>query len=124
MANKPIYIAHSREYDYEKELYQPVRSIAELDQTQIILPHETERHNTREFYRTLGLMIAEVSYPATGMGIELGWANDDKTPIICVYRQGTKPSGSLWAVTDRFYEYQDMAELKTLITKIIQEYNS
>lgn len=112
-----IYIAHSREFDYQTELYQPIRHSSGLPQSEIILPHEPgyENHQDRDFYKTLDIMIAEVSCQATGLGIELGWAKDDGTPIICVYKKGAKISGSLKAVTDQFYEYHDDAELIKII---------
>lgn len=117
-----IYIGHSRNYDYEKLLYQPIRHAAELAKYDIILPHETSAtaDNSREFYQSLDLVIAEVTYPATGLGIELGWAFDSQVPICCLYQSGAHVSGSLRAVTDQFYEYHDSSELIQLITKIIE----
>lgn len=118
-----IYIAHSRGFDYQNDLYAPLRACADLPQAEIILPHESETHvnNTRDFYRELDLMIAEVSFPATGLGIELGWAADDRVPIHCVYRAGCEPSGSLYAVTDKFDEYSTSEELMVIITNIINK---
>lgn len=116
-----IYIAHSREFDYEKELYWSIRASKKLPQADIILPHEPgyDNQQDRDFYRHLDLIIAEVSYPATGLGIELGWAADDHTPIACIYRAGRKYSGSLHAVTDHFYEYNSNEELQAAIEHII-----
>lgn len=116
-----VYIGHSRNYDYEKLLYQPVRGDIELAKYDIILPHESTSasNNSREFYQSLDLFIAEVSYPATGLGIELGWAFDSNVPIYCIYRTGTKVSGSLHAITDRFYEYEDLDQLTQVIREII-----
>ncbi len=117
-----IYIAHSREYDYERELYAPIRSSNNLNQSEIILPHETPSSNhTREFYAELDLIIAEVSYPATGLGIELGWAFDSKVPIVCIYQKDKHYSGSLHAITEHFYEYSNSAELIEIIQKIITD---
>lgn len=118
-----IYIAHSRDFDYQNELYAPLRASAVLPQNNLILPHETEHHtnNTREFYRSLDLVIAEVSYPATGLGIELGWAADDNVPIYCLHQKDHKPSGSLYAVSDKFYEYETSEELVEVVTSIISQ---
>lgn len=118
-----IYFAHSRDLDYQNDLYAPLRACTSLPQSDIILPHEGKDHvnNTREFYRSLDLIIAEVSFPATGLGIELGWAADDKTPVYCLYRSGCKPSGSLHAVTDKFYEYSSKGEMIQLISDIIKQ---
>lgn len=117
-----IYIAHSREFDYESELYQPIRSCNDLPQSDIILPHEATYHNQqdRDFYKTLDLMIAEVSYPATGLGIELGWAYDDKTPAICIAKVDTKISGSIKTITNKIYYYNNPQELVEIIKQVIQ----
>lgn len=119
-----IYLAHSREFDYEKELYLPVRSDEALPQAEIILPHESghDHAHGREFYAQLSLMIAEVSYPSTGLGIELGWAFDSEVPIVCIYRKGSHVSGSLRAVTDQFYEYASKTGLTQIIQNIIHQH--
>lgn len=121
-----IYIAHSREFDYQKDLYQPIRSDSELPQADIILPHEPghDPNHGREFYTNLDLVIAEVSYPATGLGIELGWASDDQVPIYCLYRQDCRPSGSLHAVTDKFYSYATESEMLQIMQQIINQAES
>jgi len=58
-----------------------------------VLPHETsdEPFNSKDYLKNeADLMIAEVSESATGLGIELGWADNYEVPIICVYRNGSK----------------------------------
>ncbi len=118
-----IYIGHSREYDYETELYKIIRADKELNSKNIILPHEEGYvgNITREFYSDIDIFIAEVSYKATGLGIELGWAYDDKIPIYCIYKKGTKISSSLKIVTDKFYEYDTNEELINVIKAILEE---
>lgn len=120
-----IYIAHSREFDYENELYQPIRSAKQLPQSGIILPHENDKTpaHGRDFYKQLDLVIAEVSYPATGLGIELGWVFDDSIPIVCIYQSGKRYSGSLHAVTSQFHEYHNPDELVSIIETLCQKYN-
>lgn len=114
-----IYIGHSKLNDYEKDLYKPVRE--KLSKYEIILPHEKDSTNYfgREFYKNIDLFIAEVSNPATGLGIELGYADDDKTPIYCIYKKGNKYSGSLTTITDKFYEYKNIDDMIRIIEEII-----
>lgn len=121
-----VYIAHSRAHDYQKEIYDPIRQNIELPDTEIILPHEPGHNekNGREFYDSLDLMIAEVSYPATGLGIELGWAFDSSTPIVCIHKTDAELSGSLRAVTDHFYQYDSIEELINLIKTLCLEYKN
>ena len=69
------------------------------------------------------LFIAECSYPATGLGIELGWAFDDNTPIYCLHKKGTEVSGSIYAITQNILEYKDIDEMLEIIEKIAMECN-
>ncbi len=64
-------------------------------------------------------MIAEVSYPATSLGIELGWAEMLGTPVLCVSKKGYKISGSLEVVTKDFIEYSDTKDLVNKIQEFI-----
>ena len=88
-----------------------------------VLPHELEEknENTRDFYKTLDIVIAECSYPSTGLGIELGWLYDDKIPIYCIYKIGKKISDSIKTVTSNIYEYKDINDMIEIIRKIIKE---
>lgn len=121
-----IYFAHPQTIDYQAVIYQPVKSSQLLSSHECILPHddtpETHRNNTRDFYRTIDLMIAEVSAPATGLGIELGWAADDGTPIYCFYQEGTHPSGSIYATTDHITSYTDAQDFIRQVEQIISQY--
>ncbi len=119
-----VYIGHSRGFDYQKELYEPIRKSPELSEYEIILPHEgdSNKSNPKAFYRNLDLFIAEVSYPATGLGIELGWASSGNTPIVAISKVGAEVSGSIHAVTDKFHQYHDEAELTKVIQEIIQQH--
>ena len=86
---KKIYIAHSKDIDYINELYEPLKNANFLKNYTLLLPHELSEfsYNTRDFYKDIDIFIAEVSKPATGLGIELGWAFDDNTKIYCIYTE-------------------------------------
>lgn len=118
-----IYIGHSKEYDYEQELYSYIREDKELKKHEIILPHEHSRNisNTRESYKEIDCFIAEVSYKATGLGIELGFAFDDQRPIYCIYKKGIKFSNSLRILTTEFFEYETKEEMLMIIKEIIHK---
>ncbi len=108
-----IYIAHSREFDFRKELYEPIRKSELNELAEIILPHEEseELFKSKEELKTVDYMVAEVSYPSTGVGIELGWANLYGTKIIALHKSGTKVSSAIKAVTDTLIEYSDSSDL-------------
>src|SRR5258708_4223441 len=103
-----IYIAHSTNYDFKNELYVPLRNSALNSQHDIVLPHENDtfiktkdiiRESDlviaetksdsliisfvliKDIIRESDLVIAETSYPSTGEGIELGWADSFKVPV-------------------------------------------
>jgi hypothetical protein len=114
-----IYFGHSKVDGFEEKYYNPIKG--NLEKYGIVLPHDID-HNAyqgREFYKTIDIFIAEVSAPATGLGIELGYADDDKTSIYCIYKKGTKPSGSLRTITNNFYEYEDTSDMIRIIEEII-----
>jgi len=110
-----IYIGHSKELNFKDDLYLPIRESQLYDEHEIILPHEIYQEAsdfvTKDIIKTCDVMIAEVSFPATGLGIELGWANAFERPIICIYREGSKISGSLKVVCENFIEYTDKKDL-------------
>ena len=117
-----IYIAHSREFDFKNELYIPIRNNTKEDS--IILPHESNEKSVfnRDSYKKIDLVIAECSYPSTGMGIELGWFSDDNIPIYCIYKKGKNVSGSIKAVTQNIYEYETIEDMIKKIKNIIKDY--
>lgn len=117
-----VYVAHSKLIDYKKELYEPIRGDLELQKYDFYLPHEesSTSSNTRDFYKKIDVVFAEVSAPASGLGIELGWAYDDGTPIYCFSKKGSKVSGSLHSVSTHFYEYENTSELLSLMKDILE----
>jgi hypothetical protein len=120
-----IYIAHSSGYDFKNELYAPLENSALVKNHQIILPHKDvpvdNPMNTKEAVATMDLVIAEVSFPSTGQGIELGWADYFKTPIVCIYKKGSKFSSALKLLTKDFIEYNDAADMVNKLTTLIEK---
>ena len=117
-----IYIAHSKLINYIDELYKPIKEMNIYKNNEIFFPHEDDSNsnNTRDFYRTIDIVIAECSEPATGLGIELGWLYDDNKKIYCLYRNDKKISSSIRVLTDSIYEYSDIEEMKEIINNIIK----
>ena len=114
-----IYISQSRDFDYKKELYDVLES-AGLNH-EFIFPHKDSDapFNTKELLqnKTCDMVLAEVSYPATGQGIELGWANIYGIPIICIYKKGSKISGSLKLISKTFIEYENSNDLSNKLAE-------
>lgn len=115
-----IYFGHSKELDYLNYY----RSITDnIKEYTFLFPHvqSSESRNGRLFYKpeNFDVFIAEVTYPATGLGIELGFAYDEKIPIYCFYKKGSKPSNSLKSVTNNIIEYTDMSDFLTKLEELL-----
>jgi nucleoside 2-deoxyribosyltransferase len=114
--NMKIYISHSRNFDYKKDLYEPLKASGIAKEHEVIFPHDDsdKPYPTRDLLQSKGcdLIIAEVSYPATGQGIELGWASMLEIPIVCIYKEGAKVSSSLNVITNKFLMYTDTQNIR------------
>jgi len=118
-----IYIAHSRSFDFLKELYQPIKYNALSKGHIFIFPHEEGAgyFSSKElFQKGCNLVIAEVSYPSIRVGLELGWADMLNIPIVCIYKNGSKFSDSLSTVAKQLLEYGDSEQLIDKIKQAIQ----
>ena len=110
-----IYLGHSSEFDYRRLLYLPLKSSHLWQEHRFILPHDnhSEPVHSKTIISKVDLVIAEVSYPSTGLGIELGWANDANRMILCLHQQQSTPSTSLRIISDQFLQYTDPEDLIT-----------
>ena len=121
-----IYVTHSSGFDYQNELYQPLRKSELNNLHEITLPHEhtTEQFNSKEYMKDCNLILAEVSYPSTGQGIELGWANLYDVPVVCFYKKGVKPSGSLKVISNTFIEYENSEDMIQKLTDYLSTFQN
>jgi len=108
-----IQFGHSGGYDYEKELYEPIKESNLSEKNTIILPHDWNILwvNSKDTLKNIDIFFAEVSYPSTGLGIELWFANIYWTKIICFNKKWTKITWSLKYVCDDFFEYTSIEEM-------------
>jgi len=118
-----IYFGHSKDFDFVNEFYNPIENEESLKEETLLFPHKMSRdsRNGRDFYKQIDLFIAEVSHPATGLGMELGWAFDENIPVYCFYRKGIKPSSSLFSITYNVIEYDSAQEMVNQIVVIVQK---
>ena len=61
-------------------------------------------------------MLAEVSHPSVGVGIELGWADASNVPIILLRQKGARISSALTAVSTKGIAYSDSQDLIAQLT--------
>ena len=87
-----IYISHSSKCDYINKIYNPIKKSNLNKENTFFFPHDVNNKviNTKDVISKYDLIIAEVSLPATGQGIELGWADYAKIPILCIYEKGAR----------------------------------
>lgn len=107
-----LYLTHSSGYDYKKELYEPLKKALGKEHD-IFLPHEehNEGVKSKDIIPQCDIILAEVSQPSTGQGIELGWADSNDKPIICFYRSGSRVSSALRFITDKHIEYKTSSDM-------------
>lgn len=115
-----LYLTHATAYDYEVALYEPLKQTLAVNHD-IFFPHDEKNVNTKskDIIKESDVVLAEVSQPSTGQGIELGWADSFNVPIVCFYRSGSKPSGSLRFISDVFIEFSSVEEM---ITKLAEHF--
>lgn len=105
-----IYISHSGNFDFKPLLYEPLRKSTLAIKHTLIFPHDEsqESYPVKQSFeeKKIDLIIAEVSFPATGQGIELGWAHIYKIPIVCIYKENSSISNSLKLISNTFLPYQ------------------
>lgn len=121
-----IYVAHSSSFDYQRELYDPILKSDLIKSHDIIFPHLDSAapiFDSKPIIKDSDLFIAEVSYPSTGMGIEMGWAVAYQVPILALYKFDTRPSSSIKIVTNSIIPYETPNDLIQKITNYILEKN-
>ena len=106
-----IYVAHSRAFDFKNELYGPLKNSSFAKNHEFILPHEGAELNSKDVIKNADIILAEVSYPSLGEGMELGWADALNKRIVCIYKTGTKISASLNYLNVQKIEYSDENDL-------------
>ena len=118
-----IYISHSSKYDYTSKIYNPIKNSNLIKSNIVFLPREDKNKivNTKDIISNCDLVIAEVSSPTIGQGIELGWADYAKIPIVCIYEKETRISTSLKFITNYFIEYEDINDMINKVSNFIKK---
>ncbi|MCB9810948.1 MAG: hypothetical protein H6779_05085 [Candidatus Nomurabacteria bacterium] len=116
-----IYVSHSNQLDYENDLYIPIRQSRLNSEHKFVLPHEGGQNiNSKEEIKSSDLFIAEVSFPSTGSGIEIGWAESFGIPLLFIYKKGNKVPGSLKFLSGEFLEYENSDDFIEKITNYLE----
>ncbi len=115
-----IYLSHSKNFDYQNQFYLPVKNSPISQNHHILYPHQNSQKpfpvKNLLAKHQIQLIIAEITYPSTGQGIELGWANACRIPIIGIHRFGAKISSSLKLITRKIIPYR---KIDSILPKLI-----
>jgi len=116
-----IYIIHASSYNFKDELYKPLRESKLNEYHSLILPYDVSESpiNSKQTIQETNMVIAEVSYPSTGEGIDLGWANIYEKRIVCVHKTGSRYSETLKFISTEFIEYSSSQDLVEKLTTLL-----
>lgn len=110
-----IYFSHSKT---ARGLYHALEH-GNFENCEFVLPHKEsdEPYPTKELFESgkCDLVLADVTYRATGQGIELGWASIMGVPIVCVHHYKSKPSRSLSLLTSVILPYTEFTEFTDVV---------
>ncbi len=108
-----IYLAHATRFDFRKELYEPLKnsSLVKKHDIEFLFDRKSLPESTKEIIQNSDLVLAEVSYPSLGEGIELGWADLMKKPIICFHKKGQLGSKFIDMITKEIIEYETAVDM-------------
>lgn len=118
-----IYVGHSTDFDYRRKLYEPLLESSLSEEHELVLPHKSEEFfESRRFLETeCDLFMADVSQASTGLGIELGWADQYDVDIVCIAEEGSDPSAALKAVSEEVRFYSTPEELVELVKDLLEK---
>lgn len=108
-----IYFSHSAHFDFNRELYEPIKASPLFTEHEFVLPYDDPEKSgsTKDMIKNCDVVMAEVSIPSTTQGIEIGWADTLGKPVVCVSKAGEQVSLSLQWVTNYFVEYEGPSDL-------------
>lgn len=116
---KKIYVSHPTSFDFKEELYKPLKKLNDFE---LILPHEkfTSPKSSKDIIKTCSALVAEVSNPSHGVGIEIGWADSFGVPIIFIFKKNSKLSGALKIISREFIEYEKVEDILPKLAEILR----
>lgn len=119
-----VYIIHSSKCDYQDELYRPIKESSLVKKHDFVFLYDETQSpgSTKKVIQDCDFVIAEVSYPSIGSGIELGWADAFNKPILCVHKKGEKTSQFISILTQKIFQYEDSKELINILETNLKQF--
>jgi hypothetical protein len=119
-----IYVSHSSKIDYKKDLYNPLRESELASHHEFLFPHEKglDLFPTEKLFASHGcdLVLAEVSFPSHGQGMELGWAYKEGIRIVMASKPEAKLSVVLPEICKELFTYTSADELIIKLTSYLK----
>jgi hypothetical protein len=120
-----IYVGHAgrEKWDFESLLYAPLLSSDLVSNHEFILPYQHIQtfHDSENIIRNCNLLLAEVFYPSTGLGIEMAWARQYNVPVIAIHHDTKKPTSSLEVITKDVFSYQDSNQMLEILYNLLSQ---
>lgn len=121
-----IYVAHSTKknlntpYNYQENLYAPLKQSKLWDAHNFILPHDksTIATSSQNIIKTADMILAEVSFPSTGLGIELGWAHIYGKNVLCIHKKDYSLTSALKCICANNINFLEYSGIKNLIEQL------
>ena len=121
---KTVYVAHSKDFPFESDLYEPIRKSILSKQYHFIFPHEGGKLvNSKESITSCDIFLAELSIPGTGMGIEIGWADMLGKPILTFHQASKDPGRGISFVAKEVIPYQNVNDFIEKLTAALERFD-
>lgn len=118
-----IYLSHSTKYDYKKEFYEPLKQsiLNKIHDINYFLQDDSPAKvkNSKEIIKDCDLIIADITFQSTAIGIEIGWADAFNKKIILIYKKGSTVSKYMSLISEDIIEYADSSDLINKLEKIV-----
>jgi hypothetical protein len=76
--------------------------------------------NTKELIKSYSAVVAEMSYPSTGAGIEIGWADALNIPIIFIHNELYNPPPYLKTMSPHIIKYDKPTEIPLQLEPVLK----
>jgi hypothetical protein len=111
----------SNHLEYQHDLYDKLKQSEIYTQHLIVFPHEADKPATysKHIIADSDLIVADISFPSIGLGIELGWAETYQRRIIAIYKEGCIASTSVKLITNEIIEYATPDEMLLKLKELL-----
>lgn len=118
-----VYVSHSSNFDFTSELYQPLKLSNLVNKFDFILPHDGQPYQSgaKDLIKTCAKVVAEISFPSTGSGIEIGWADAFEIPLIILHNNNVTPSRYYYDLAENVLSYGSVEEMITKLADVLSQ---